>query len=72
MEGMIQGGLGGLASFGLLAVALQLLAKDLATASEVLGSASIILPPGLGPALVAGGMAVGVAGSLISLGRLRV
>jgi len=71
-EGMIQGGLGGLASFGLLAVALRVLARDLATASEVLGRASIALPPGLGPALVVGGMVVGVAGSLISLGRLRV
>jgi cell division transport system permease protein len=71
-EGMIQGGLGGLVSFGLLAVALRVLAKDLATASEVLGRASIALPPGLGLALVAGGMVVGVAGSLISLGRLRV
>jgi cell division transport system permease protein len=72
MEGMIQGGLGGLASFGLLVVALRLGARDLATASEVLGRASITLPPGLGPVLVAGGMVVGVAGSLISLGRLRV
>jgi cell division transport system permease protein len=72
MEGMIQGGLGGLVSFGLLVVALQLLAKDLATASEVLGRASITLPAGLGLALVVGGMVVGVAGSLISLGRLRV
>jgi cell division transport system permease protein len=72
VEGMIQGGLGGLVSFALLAVALRLLAKDLATASEVLGRASIALPSGLGFALVAGGMVVGVAGSLISLGRLRV
>jgi cell division transport system permease protein len=72
MEGMIQGGLGGLVSFGLLVLALRLLARDLATASEVLGRASISLPAGLGIALVAGGMVVGVAGSLISLGRLRV
>jgi hypothetical protein len=69
---MIQGGLGGLVSYGLLVAALRLLAKDLATASEVLGRASISLPTGLGLALVAGGMVVGVAGSLISLGRLRV
>jgi len=72
MEGMIQGGLGGLFSFVLLTLALRLLAHDLATASEVLGRASISLPAGLGPVLVAGGMLVGVAGSFISLGRLRV
>jgi cell division transport system permease protein len=72
MEGMLQGGLGGLVSFGLLVATLRFLAKDLATASEVLGRASISLPAGLGLALVVGGMAVGVAGSLISLGRLRV
>ncbi len=42
------------------------------TASEVLGRASITLPAGIGPLLVVGGMVVGVAGSLISLGRLRV
>ncbi len=57
---------------GCLALALRLLARDLATASEVLGRASIGLPAGLGPVLVVGGMLVGVAGSLISLGRLRV
>ncbi|HEY6553483.1 MAG TPA: permease-like cell division protein FtsX [Vicinamibacteria bacterium] len=72
MEGMIQGGLGGLVSFGLLVLSLRLLAQDLATASEVLGRASITLPPGIGALLVAGGMVVGVAGSFISLGRLRV
>jgi cell division transport system permease protein len=72
VEGMIQGGLGGFVSYGLLMAALRLLARDLATASEVLGRASIALPSGLGLALVAGGMVVGVAGSLISLGRLRV
>jgi cell division transport system permease protein len=72
MEGMIQGGLGGLLSLGLLAGALRFLARDLATASEILGRASITLPPGLGVLLVVGGMAVGVVGSLVSLGRLRV
>jgi cell division transport system permease protein len=72
MEGLIQGGLGGLLSFGLLVAALRFLARDLATASEILGRASITLPPGLGLLLVLGGMAVGVVGSLVSLGRLRV
>jgi cell division transport system permease protein len=72
MEGMIQGGLGGLLSLGLLAGALRFLARDLATASEILGRASITMPSGIAPLLVVGGMAVGVAGSLVSLGRLRV
>jgi cell division transport system permease protein len=72
MEGMIQGGLGGLLSLALLAGALRFLARDLATASEILGRASITMPSGIAPLLVVGGMAVGVAGSLVSLGRLRV
>jgi hypothetical protein len=51
---------------------LRFLARDLATASEILGRASITMPSGIAPLLVVGGMAVGVAGSLVSLGRLRV
>ncbi|HSB62030.1 MAG TPA: permease-like cell division protein FtsX [Vicinamibacteria bacterium] len=72
VEGMIQGGLGGLASVGLLWLALRWLARDLAAGSDLLGRASIGLPDGLPVMLVAGGMAVGVVGSLVSLRRVRV
>ena len=56
VEGMIQGGLGGLVSVRASSwLALRLLTRDLATASEVLGRASISLPRrALGPVLVAG------------------
>jgi cell division transport system permease protein len=72
VEGMIQGGLGGLLAVGLLGLALRLLARDLTAASDLLGRAAISLPPELGLLLVVGGMTVGVAGSLVSLGRVRV
>jgi cell division transport system permease protein len=72
VEGMLQGGLGGTLAVGLLALALRFLAKDAATASELVGRAILNLSPALAAALVLGGMAVGVAGSLMSLGRLRL
>jgi cell division transport system permease protein len=71
-EGMIQGGLGGLLASGLLAVALRMLASDTTAASELLGRVSIEISTPLVLTLVAGGMAVGVAGSLVSLGRNRI
>ncbi len=72
VEGMIQGGLGGLLAVGLLGLAFRLVARDLAAASDLLGRAAISLPSELGLFLVLGGMTVGVAGSLVSLGRVRV
>ena len=72
VEGMLQGGVGGLLAVGLLALALRVLARDAAAASELLGRTAITVSPALAFALVAGGMAVGVAGSLMSLGRLRL
>jgi cell division transport system permease protein len=70
-EGMIQGGLGGALATVLLWVALQWLARGLAS-SDLLGHAAFALPAGLGLLLVLGGMLVGVAGSLLSLSRLKV
>ena len=72
VEGMLQGGIGGLLALGLLALALRVLARDAALASELLGRTAIVVSPGLALALVLGGMAVGVAGSFMSLGRLKL
>jgi cell division transport system permease protein len=71
VEGMLQGGVGGLVATGLLWLALRWLARDLAS-SDLLGRAAFTLPPELATLLVIGGMVVGVAGSLVSLSRLRV
>ena len=71
VEGMIQGGLGGLVAAGMLWLALRWLARDLSS-SELLGRAAFALPSGIAIALVAGGMVVGVVGSLVSLRRVRV
>jgi cell division transport system permease protein len=71
VEGMIQGGLGGLVAAGLLWLALRWLARDLAS-SELLGRAAFALPREIAVALILGGMVVGVAGSLVSLRRVRV
>jgi cell division transport system permease protein len=70
-EGVIQGGLGGLLSSFLLWTALAWLSRDLAT-SDLLPHATLSLSPPIGALLVAGGMAVGLAGSLMSLSRLEV
>ncbi len=71
-EGMIQGGLGGLLSVGLLWLAVRWLTQGLAAGSDLLGRAPIGLPSGLPAMLVLGGMVVGVVGSLVSLRRVRV
>ena len=71
VEGMVQGGLGGLVAAGLLWLALRWLARDLAS-SELLGRTAFALPNEITVALVVGGMVVGVAGSLLSLRRVRV
>ena len=72
VEGLIQGGLGGLISVGLLWAAFRLFAADAVGASDLLGRAVVFLPPELCLMIVLGGMGVGVVGSLVSLGRLRV
>jgi cell division transport system permease protein len=70
-EGVLQGGLGGLVATALLWAALAWLARGLAS-SDLLGRTAFALPPALALLLVAGGMAVGLAGSLLSLARLKV
>lgn len=72
VEGMIQGGLGGLLSVALLWGAFHLLARDALAASDMLGHAAVFLPLPLCVAIVAGGMAVGLLGSVVSLGRIRL
>jgi len=72
MEGMIQGGLGGALSVGMLWVAFRIFARDALAASDLVGRTVLFLPPELCMLIVAGGMAVGVVGSLISLGRTQV
>jgi cell division transport system permease protein len=72
VEGMIQGGLGGLLSLGLLWVAFRVAARDALAASDLMGRAVVFLPAGVCLGIVAGGMIVGVVGSLISLGRTQV
>jgi cell division transport system permease protein len=70
-EGVIQGGLGGLAAAGLLWAALAWLSRGLA-ASDLLGRTAFSMPAAVALLLVVGGMAVGLVGSLISLARLEV
>jgi cell division transport system permease protein len=72
VEGMVHGGLGGLVSVGLLWVAFRILAQDALAASDLLGQAVVFLPLELCVAIVGGGTLVGLAGSLVSLGRTRV
>ena len=70
-EGVIQGGLGGLAASFLLWTALSWMSRDLQV-SDLLPYATLSLSPALAVLLVAGGMLVGLAGSLMSLSRLEV
>ena len=56
---------------GLLWLALRWLARDLAS-SELLGQAAFALPREITLALILGGMAVGVVGSLVSLRKVKV
>jgi len=72
VEGMLQGGLGGALSLGLLWLTLRVFARDALAASDVLGRAVVFLPTELSVAIVLGGMALGVVGSLVSLGRSQV
>jgi cell division transport system permease protein len=72
VEGMLQGGLGGLVSVLLLWLSFRVLATDAMAASDLMGRAVVFLPRNLTLLIVLGGMLVGVAGSLVSLGRSRV
>ncbi len=72
MEGMLQGGLGGLFAVGLLYLSLRLLAQDALAASDLMGRTALLLPADVSFGLVVGGMLVGLAGSLVSLGRSQV
>jgi cell division transport system permease protein len=72
VEGALQGGLGGLLSVGLLWLAFQVFARDALAASDIYGRAMVFLPQDLSAGIVVGGMLVGVAGSLVSLGRSQV
>jgi cell division transport system permease protein len=72
VEGMLQGGLGGLLSVALLWLAFRVFAVDALAASDLLGRAAIALPSDVCLAIVIGGMGVGVIGSLVSLGRTQV
>jgi cell division transport system permease protein len=72
VEGMLQGGLGGLLSVGLLWAAYRFFVRDSFEASDLMGRAVVFLSPELCLAIVLGGMVVGVAGSLVSLGRTQV
>ena len=72
VEGVLQGGLGGLLAVGLLYGAIRLIAKDVLAASELLGRSALLLPADVCFVLVLGGMAVGLVGSLVSLGRSQV
>jgi cell division transport system permease protein len=72
VEGMLLGGLGGLVAVALLWLAFRLFVADALTASDLLGHASAALPASVAGVLIAGGTVVGLAGSLVSLGRSRL
>jgi len=72
VEGMLQGGLGGLVAVGLLYLGVSVVAQDALAASDLLGRAAILLPVEVCVALVLGGTTVGLVGSLVSLGRSQV
>lgn len=72
LEGMIQGGLGGILALGLLWGIFHALSRDLLATSDLLGRTAIVLPPAMAALIVVGGTLVGLAGSLVSLGRLRL
>ena len=72
LEGMIQGGLGGVLALGLPWGIFHALSRDLLATSDLLGRTAIVLPPAMAALIVVGGTLVGLAGSLVSLGRLRL
>jgi cell division transport system permease protein len=72
VEGMIQGGLGGALALVLLWSIFEMLSRDLLSSSDLLGRSAVVLPPAMAGLIVAGGMLVGLAGSLVSLGRSKL
>jgi len=42
------------------------------SSSDLLGRTAVVLPPAMAALIVAGGMLVGLAGSLVSIGRSRL
>jgi cell division transport system permease protein len=72
VEGMLQGGLGGLVAAALLWATFRVVAKDALAATDLMGEAAITLPAELYALIVLGGMAVGIVGSLVSLGRVQM
>jgi cell division transport system permease protein len=72
VEGMLQGGLGGLVAVALLWLSVRVLARDALAATDLMGQAALSLPVELCALLVAGGMAVGLVGSLVSLTRVQM
>jgi cell division transport system permease protein len=72
VEGMLLGGLGGLIAVGFLWLAFRLFVSDALAGSDLLGRASVALPASIAMIVVGGGIVVGLAGSLVSLGRSRL
>ncbi len=72
VEGMVQGGLGGLLALGLLWLSFRLAARDLLASSHLLGQDIGFLPSSLSLAIVVGGMLVGIVGGYLSLRRVSV
>jgi cell division transport system permease protein len=72
VEGMVQGGLGGLVAAGLLWATFRVVARDALAASDLMGQSAVVLPSELYALIICGGMAVGIIGSLVSLGRVQM
>lgn len=72
VEGMMQGGLGGLVAAALLWATFRVVAKDALAATDLMGQAAITLPAELYALIILGGMVVGIVGSLVSLGRVQM
>jgi cell division transport system permease protein len=72
VEGMVQGGLGGLLALALLWLSFRLMARDLLASSHLLDQDIGFLPASLALAIVAGGMLVGIVGGYLSLRRVSV
>jgi cell division transport system permease protein len=72
VEGLVQGGLGGLLAVAMLWGAIRWVERDILAGSTLLAPGAIRLPSDLVLLLVVGGMGVGLLGSLISLGRSKV
>jgi cell division transport system permease protein len=70
IEGILQGGLGGLLGLGLLWIAFRLLVSRMLASSDLFGRAVVFLPPPLAVGIVVGGMVVGIVGSVVSLRRM--